>query len=158
MNKAELPRNWRNNNPLNIRRTKDRWQGLSEEQKDRAFCQFSKVEYGWRAAFMLLCRRYYYISHCVTIRLIISRWAPSTENDTQKYVEWVAAMTGLDPDEHLPLPVNDNEDVWMRVAVAMALYEGGALSSAQLMKVDLWKVMSGWDLYRMEAGKGEYND
>ena len=35
-----LPRGIRNNNPLNIRRSKDQWKGLAETQNDRAFCQF----------------------------------------------------------------------------------------------------------------------
>lgn len=158
MNNTQLPRNWRNNNPLNIRRTHDQWQGLSERQTDKAFCQFKRVEYGWRAAFMLLCRKYYYVLHLDTLRSIVSRWAPTTENDTLQYVEWLAAMTGIDADSHLPLPVNDNEDTWMRIAVAMALYEGGTLSTAQLMSVDLWKVMSGWDMYRLDADKGAFSD
>ena len=45
-----LPRGIRNNNPLNIRRTaKDQWQGLRAQQTDSAFCQFERLEYGWRA-------------------------------------------------------------------------------------------------------------
>ena len=96
--------------------------------------------------------------HLDTLRSIVSRWAPTTENNTLQYVEWLAAMTGIDADSHLPLPVNVNEDTWMRIAVAMALYEGGTLSTAQLMSVDLWKVMSGWDMYRLEADKGAFSD
>ena len=46
-----LPRGFRNNNPLNIRRSKDQWKGLAEAQTDRAFVQFKSLEYGWRAAF-----------------------------------------------------------------------------------------------------------
>ena len=55
-----LPRGIRNNNPLNIRRSKDQWKGLAEAQNDRAFCQFKSLEYGWRAAFYLLTRTYYH--------------------------------------------------------------------------------------------------
>ena len=155
MNNTQLPRNWRNNNPLNIRRARDKWQGMNERQTDKAFCQFKRVEYGWRAAFMLLCRKYYCMLHLDTLRSIVGRWAPTTENDTQQYVEWLSAMTGIEADSHLPPPDNDNEDTWMRIAVAMALYEGGSLNAAQLMSVDMWKVMSGWDMFRLETGQGK---
>ena len=53
-----LPRGIRNNNPLNIRRSKDQWQGMKKEQTDGAFCQFENLAYGWRASFMLLTRTY----------------------------------------------------------------------------------------------------
>ena len=55
-----LPRGIRNNNPLNIRRSKDQWQGMKKEQTDSAFCQFENLAYGWRAAFKLLTRTYYH--------------------------------------------------------------------------------------------------
>ena len=45
-----LPRGIRNNNPLNIRRSKDQWQGLRAQQTDASFCQFETLEYGWRTA------------------------------------------------------------------------------------------------------------
>ena len=42
-----LPRGIRNNNPLNIRRGKDQWQGLRAQQTDASFCQFESLDYGW---------------------------------------------------------------------------------------------------------------
>ena len=101
-----LPRGIRNHNPLNIRRNgKDQWKGLAEHQQDAAltsgrlssgsadskqvsvctrydaeFCQFKSLEYGWRAAFYLLTRTYYHKYRLYTIRGIISKWAPPTEN------------------------------------------------------------------------------
>ena len=44
----------RNDNPLNIRRTKDRWTGMRERQTDKTFVQFTARVYGYRAAFVLL--------------------------------------------------------------------------------------------------------
>ena len=55
-----IPRGIRNNNPLNVRRSKDQWQGLRVVQTDSQFCQFETMEYGWRAAFVLLTRTYYH--------------------------------------------------------------------------------------------------
>ena len=37
-----LPRGLRNNNPGNIRITKDKWQGLREKQTDKDFFQFTE--------------------------------------------------------------------------------------------------------------------
>ena len=82
-----LPRGLRNNNPLNIRRGKDQWQGLRAQQTDASFCQFESLEYGWRAAFYLLTRTYYHKYRLYTIRKIISKWAPPNENLTETYIQ-----------------------------------------------------------------------
>ncbi len=50
------PRNIRNNNPLNIRRSKDKWQGLDAKQSDSSFFKFESMEMGWRAAFVILTK------------------------------------------------------------------------------------------------------
>jgi hypothetical protein len=42
----------RNNNPLNIRKGGQPWQG--QTGNDGAFCIFESMEYGYRAAFRLL--------------------------------------------------------------------------------------------------------
>ena len=44
----------RNNNPLNIRRSADRWEGASQEQTDNSFVQFKSLAYGYRAAWKIL--------------------------------------------------------------------------------------------------------
>ena len=44
-----LPRGLRNNNPGNIRITKDKWQGLREKQEDKSFFQFTEMKWGYRA-------------------------------------------------------------------------------------------------------------
>mgnify|MGYP003533551919 FL=1 len=43
----------RNNNPLNIRLSADKWQGMREEQTDKAFVQFKSMAYGYRAAWII---------------------------------------------------------------------------------------------------------
>ena len=47
-----IARGIRNNNPLNVRRSKDKWQGMKPLQTDPQFCQFETMPYGWRAAFV----------------------------------------------------------------------------------------------------------
>ena len=48
------PRGIRNNNPGNIRRNGDPWQGLAKEQNDREFFTFKSAVYGIRALARLL--------------------------------------------------------------------------------------------------------
>ena len=92
-----LPRGIRNNNPLNIRRSKDKWKGLRVVQADASFCQFETLEYGWRAAFYLLTRTYYHKYRLFTIRTIISKWAPPHENKTEAYITNVSRLSASGP-------------------------------------------------------------
>ena len=139
-----LPRGIRNNNPLNIRRSKDQWKGLRATQQDVAFCQFETLEYGWRAAFYLLTRTYYHKYRLYTIRGIISRWAPSSENDTRGYIANVSRLTYIDPDEPIGIP-SDKPSRWMAVGVAMAIQENGTSS------IDWFAMLKGWELARADV-------
>ena len=134
-----LPRGIRNNNPLNIRRGKDQWKGLRAQQTDSAFCQFETLEYGWRAAFYLLTRTYYYKYRLYTIRMIINKWAPPNENQTAKYIENVCRLTGIGPDEPIGIP-SDQPERWMMVGRAMAIQECG------MEGLDDFAMLRGWGL------------
>ena len=137
-----LPRGIRNNNPLNIRRTaKDQWKGLRAQQTDASFCQFERLEYGWRAAFYLLTRTYYHKYRLYTIRMIISKWAPPNENLTSTYVENVSRLTGIGPDEPIGIP-SDQPTRWMKLGIAMAIQENGTES------LDYFAMLDGWELAR----------
>ena len=119
------PRGIRNNNPLNIIRTKTVWQGMAKEQKDRRFVTFETMEYGWRAAFVLLTRTYYRKWHLNTIRKIITRWAPPQDgNNTERYVAFVSKYTRRDADATLPPPWLKPE-CWQDLAWVMAMMENG---------------------------------
>ena len=135
------PRGIRNNNPLNIRKSKDQWQGLRAQQTDAQFCQFESMEYGWRAAFKLLTRTYYHTYRLFTIRGIVSKWAPANENNTKAYIANVSKMTGIDPDEPIGIP-SECPDRWMSVARAMAIQENGTES------IDDFALHRGWALAR----------
>ena len=139
------PRGIRNCNPLNIRRTgKDQWKGMAEVQADRAFVQFKSLEDGWRAAFHLLTRTYYHKYRLYTIRTIIRRWAPSSENDTSAYIANVSLLTGIDPDEPIGIP-SDRPSRWMAVGVAMAIQENGTTF------IGWFAMLKGWGLCRQEV-------
>ncbi|PBL99987.1 structural protein [Pseudomonas aeruginosa] len=95
------PRGIRNFNPGNIRHAKGtRWQGMSANQNDSAFVQFTGPQWGIRAIARTLIT--YQDKHGLrTIRQIISRWAPPSENNTESYIRQVAARVGVAPDARI---------------------------------------------------------
>ena len=121
------PRGIRNNNPLNIRLSKDRWQGqIAPSLSGRAggeasFCQFQTMQYGYRAAFKLL-KTYIEKHHCRTIRFIINRWAPPKENNTNAYLKRVVEISGLNPDAVIAFKQKQN---MIDLAYAMTIVENG---------------------------------
>jgi hypothetical protein len=90
-----IPRGIRNNNPGNIRRTSDQWVGLKQPQTDTEFFQFTEALYGIRAIARILDN--YGRRGIVTVANIIQTWAPSTENKTDTYIDYIAKKTGLGP-------------------------------------------------------------
>ena len=150
----------RNNNPLNIRRVKgQKWKGeetpsgspfggrnpgeqplsasvaspLGEVGRG-AFCRFESMEWGLRAAFCIL-RTYAVVHGAVCIRHIIRRWAPPTENDTERYIRNVCQWTGLGDMQQL------TEREWPALVRAMARQECGMLLSEEI-------VNKGFELYK----------
>ena len=95
-------RAFRNNNPGNIRIGQP-WQGLMPRSQmnpaqaaEDDFCVFMTAMWGFRAMaeiFHTYARR-----GKTTIRLMISAWAPPSENNTDAYVSAVAQACGLSPD------------------------------------------------------------
>ena len=135
------PRGLRNNNPLNIIRTKSKWLGMINEQTDLRFCQFSDMRWGWRAAFYLLCKVYYGKHKLTTPEQIINRWAPPEDgNNTIRYIEHVCQITGFYTCEHLGDP-EKNPAMWMALAWAMARVENGPQPH-----IDPVPMLQGWRL------------
>ena len=95
-----MSRGLANRNPGNIRQSKVRYKGEVQPSRDPAFKQFESLAWGYRAVFVLL--HTYRVRHGLrTIRGMISRWAPPSENRTDAYIRAVAADTGIGPDEPL---------------------------------------------------------
>ena len=118
---VKQPRGLRNNNPLNIERTGDRWRGMSPEQRDPRFVQFVAPEWGVRAAIVIL-RNYQRRYHLHTLTEILHRYAPAVENHTKRYIERVSSRAGISPDT--PLDLTDRELV-SRLIEAMWMVECG---------------------------------
>ena len=135
-----IPRGIRNNNPLNIRRGASAWQGLAAVQTDPDFCQFESLEWGWRAAFILLTDTYYKRYRLDTVKDIVKRWAPPADhNNTALYIANVCRLTGLVPDEPLG-PPEQQPAHWLLLAAAMGIQENGSSS------MDYFALLRGWQL------------
>lgn len=110
-----------NCNPGNIRLSKVFYRGEVQPSQDAAFKQFSSMEWGYRAMFVLLDTYRVRYGLC-TLREMISRYAPPEENHTALYIEAVSDVTGIDPDE--PLNTRCREDM-VPVVAAMSRVENG---------------------------------
>lgn len=125
-----------NRNPGNIRRSRVRYRGEVSPSRDPDFKQFETLAWGYRAIFVLLDT--YRIRYGLeTLRGMISRWAPPSENHTDAYIRAVAADTGIGPDE--PLDTHD-PSMMIPVAAAISRVENGAPADPQ-------QVAAGWDLF-----------
>lgn len=115
-----VPRGIRNNNPLNIR-IGNVWLGEVPNPTDPQFEQFVSMEYGIRAACVLL-RRYIRHYHRTTIPDIIAAWAPSNENTTVKYVDTVCQLSHLSPMQELHY---EDKHAMVQLIQAMCIIETG---------------------------------
>ena len=115
-----------NCNPGNIRLSKVFYRGEVQPSQDAAFKQFSSMEWGYRAMFVLLdtyARRY----GLNTIRGMISRYAPPSENNTEAYIAAVCEWTGIAADE--VLDTRSRRDM-VPIVVAMSRIENGCPAEA----------------------------
>ncbi|QAY92535.1 structural protein [Pseudomonas sp. ACM7] len=102
--RPESPRGIRNFNPGNIRHAKGvRWQGMAVAQSDTNFVQYTATRWGIRAIARVLItyqdkRLAADGSRIDSVREIIERWAPASENNTEAYALTVARALGIDPD------------------------------------------------------------
>lgn len=119
MGTGTTTRGIRNNNPGNIRKGQP-WQGLAPNQTDPAFDQFITPQYGIRAIVKIILS--YQTRGYDTIRKIINAWAPTNENDTTAYINNVASLIGVAPDDCINL---QNMEVWDKLIKAIIRQENG---------------------------------
>ena len=103
-------------NPLNIRKSKDIF--LGELKTTGEFKVFISRTYGVRAAIKII--HHYITDHnCKTIRAIVSRWAPPSENNTEMYIKFVSDHCKRNPDDKVIFSKG-----WLLAIIhAMAIYE-----------------------------------
>ena len=98
---TRTPRGIRNHNPGNLRHG-DPWQGLAAKQADPEFCTFQSAAYGIRALARTLIT--YQDKHGLrTIKHIIMRWAPPSENNTETYIRMVSQQTQRGANDELDM-------------------------------------------------------
>lgn len=105
------------NNIFNIRAGRAQWLGMTGTRK--GFVEFDTQEHGIRAWLVLMSnyrRRY----GCRTIRQIVSKFAPPTENQTERYIRFCCHE----------VMISDTKDItkdieYCMLGVAMARMETG---------------------------------
>jgi hypothetical protein len=123
-------RGLRNANPGNIRHSSTTWQGQAAEQPDPAFVTFKSPTWGIRAIAKILLT--YQAKGLETVRQMILRWAPPTENDTEAYIRSVALHMGVDPDQEISF--QGRPDLMLSMVEAIIRHENGSqpYSAAEL--------------------------
>lgn len=131
-----MSRGLRNNNPGNIRRSRVRYKGEVRPSRDPDFKEFETMAYGYRAVFVLLdtYRSRYGLN---TIRQMLNRYAPPTENFTEGYVRFVADYSGVMPDEVVD---TRSEKDMIPIVAAMSKIENGVAANIE-------DVERGWELF-----------
>lgn len=117
----QTPRGIRNNNPLNIRKGNN-WQGERQPQTDKAFEEFQTMELGLRAGFIIIKNYMKQKPPLNTIAQIISRWAPTCENNTREYIKEVSRRSGINADVRLAFT---EKNKLCRIVQAMCWVECG---------------------------------
>lgn len=78
------------NNIFNIRYNPlNNWIGLGTPKSQRGFCNFRSVEYSVRACAKLIFTTYYLRYGVQTYKDIIYKFAPPSENDSEKYLDFI---------------------------------------------------------------------
>lgn len=108
----------RNNNPGNIRKSKDQWEGAIGD--DGEFVTFDSPESGARAMVKNLMS--YGRQGFDSIEKVLNRYAPPEENDTQAYIDSIVSATGIPATQSLNL---NDPDTLMTLAQAMSYHETG---------------------------------
>jgi len=128
----------RNNNPGCLKRDENStpYRGEIVPTNDPPWRQFESKAYGYRAMFHLILIRYIIDYNINTIRGIMNRYAPPTENDTLAYIDFVSLRTGIDADEVIKA---GDTDVILDFGRAITKMENG-------VEPDESALMQGWQM------------
>ena len=134
---------------MNVRYSaKNHWKGkvLPNTDEDNQFEQFISTPYGYRAAFVTM--RNYGINYGLyTIKDIISRYAPSNENNTANYINRVCEYSGLKPDTYM---ARNDKEKWIKMAYAMSIVENDVPKYRNLLQQlslpSMEAIQDGWNL------------
>lgn len=141
-------RGLRNNNPGNLIRTDNKWQGKIpfKESKDTKFEQFREIAWGIRAFYKDIINDINKGAN--TVAKLVSEYAPSFENDTASYITQVASAMGISKDKVLTA----NKATLIQLAKAKFRVELGAMYSAKITQANY---EDAWLLMGSQYGSGE---
>ena len=117
------------NNIFNIRKGPRAWKG--ETGARNGFVEFETREYGIRA-WIVLMRTYRQKHRCATVRAIITRFAPPSENNTQAYIKYCSERAYKSETTWLSTTAD-----YVRLGCAMAQMETGTVLTAH----EIYEVM-----------------
>ena len=123
------------NNIFNIRAGGAKWIGMTGTRK--GFVEFDNREHAIRA-WLVLMRTYRRKYRCRTIRSIVTRFAPPSENNTEQYIRHCAKY--VTKNDYVVL---DSSLDYARLGVAMAKME----TSTTLTTQDLFDVMQKYGIH-----------
>lgn len=107
------------NNPFNIRyMSVNNWYGQALPPR-KGFCQFFEFDFGLRAGFVLL--RNYIRDGLDSVYQIIPKFAPPSENDTNKYIDYV--LSQFDSFGLSPFKITFNSNSFYVLCRAILFYE-----------------------------------
>lgn len=135
-----MSRGLKNNNPGNIRNSvTTHWQGEVNPtcKRDASFEEFESIAYGYRALIKLL-QNYICLNNCHTLKEIIYRYAPPSENNTAGYIQRVCREMHV-AENFMPDP--SDKYAMCALAAAISLVENGVPA---VMK----DVEEGWNLLK----------
>ena len=115
-----MPRGIRNHNPMNLRYVESiEWVGQIGPD-DAGYARFHTVEHGIRAGVKNLVNGYFKRG-INTPRTIISRYAPSHENPTDSYINFIAKRMGIPADA----PIEPTRHNLTNLATHIIRFENG---------------------------------
>lgn len=122
LNNPNVPRGIRNNNPGNLIRTKDNWEGKIpfSQSKDTRFEQFKEMRYGIRAMMKDIIGDIKEGSD--TVSKLIHEYAPTFENNTTGYIATVTKMIGIG----LTSKIDLSEETIIGLCKAIVFVENGS--------------------------------
>jgi len=122
LGQAGRARGLRNNNPFNLVQTNIAWQGKIplSQNTDGKFEQFTELRWGIRAGMRDIINDIKKGQN--TIQKLISKFAPSFENNTNAYIQQVAAALGIST----TTPLDLTEETVIALASVIVGVENGA--------------------------------
>lgn len=131
-----MSRGLKNNNPGNIRLSGTKYLGETIPSTDKAFKQFETMAWGYRALLVVL--HTYRVRYGLdSIEKMMNRYAPPTENDTERYISFVSYRSGIARDSKLDTLCENDMKI---VAAAISRMENGVEACAE-------DIDKGWELF-----------